>query len=203
MNQLKKIKIIFSILLILISGYILLDNELKHQQEQQNEQELIEEYYEREVIDETIPSTDATEIVEEVKEQINYIAVLKIPKIDLVKGLVDRNSYFNNVNYNIQILDSSDMPDKENGNIILASHTGTSKVAFFRHIDRLVIGDEIILDYKNKTYTYKITDIYDIEKTGKAYIKRNKDINTLTLISCRFRTNKQIIIISELMMKEE
>ena len=199
MKQSKKIRIIiFSVLLILIGGYILLDKELEYQQEQQTEKELIEEYYENETIEESehIEEVENIEVMEPIK--VNYIAILKIPKIDLVKGLVDRNSYLNDVNYNIQILASSDMPDKEAGNVILASHTGTSKVAFFRHIDKLTKGDEITIDYKNKTYKYQVENIYDIEKTGKAYIKRNKNIKTLTLVSCRFKTNKQIIIISKL-----
>ena len=39
----------------------------------------------------------------EVKQQTNieYIAILKIPKINLERGLVNRNSYLNNVNYNL------------------------------------------------------------------------------------------------------
>lgn len=33
----------------------------------------------------------------------NYIAILEIPSINLKRGLVDPNSKYNNVNYNIQI----------------------------------------------------------------------------------------------------
>ena len=40
--------------------------------------------------------------------------------------------------------------------------------------------------------------IYDIEKTGKAEIIKNKNTTTLTLITCRHNTNKQIVIICEL-----
>ena len=41
-------------------------------------------------------------------------------------------------------------------------------------------------------------NIYDVEKTGTANIVRNAEKNTLTLITCRHNTNKQIVIICEL-----
>ena len=40
--------------------------------------------------------------------------------------------------------------------------------------------------------------MYDIEKTGTANIIRNKEKTTLTLITCRHNTNKQIVVICEL-----
>ncbi|MEI3402428.1 MAG: hypothetical protein V8R51_09140 [Clostridia bacterium] len=46
---------------------------------------------------------------------------MKIPSINLERGLVAKDSYYNNVNRNIKILDKSDMPDQENGNVILPS----------------------------------------------------------------------------------
>ena len=44
----------------------------------------------------------------------------------------------------------------------------------------------------------KVVDIYDIEKTGTAEIIKNKNTTTLTLITCRHNTNKQIVIICEM-----
>ena len=161
------------------------------------EEQAIKEYYIEEVnIAEEIQEPEIEEV--KPKKEINYIGILKIPKINLGRGLVDRNSYSNNVNYNIQILSNSSMPDEKNGNVILAAHSGNGRTAFFKNIDKLVINDEVIIDYKNKTYKYKIIDIYDIEKTGKAKIIRNNNVNTLTLVTCRHNTNNQIIVICEL-----
>lgn len=160
------------------------------------EEQAIKEYYIEEVnIAEEIQEPEIEEV--KPKKEINYIGILKIPKINLERGLVDRNSYSNNVNYNIQILSNSSMPDEKNGNVILAAHSGNGRTAFFKNIDKLVINDEVIIDYKNKTYKYKIIDIYDIEKTGKAKIIRNNNVNTLTLVTCRHNTNNQIIVICE------
>jgi len=159
------------------------------------EKQAIDEYYNQQTISEPIIQ-DLTEEVKTTKK-INYVAVLKIPKINLEKGLVDRNSYLNNVKYNIQILKESSMPDETNGNVILASHSGNSKVSFFKNLNKLEINDNVIIDYKNVTYTYKVVYIYEIDKTGTAVINRNNNKNTLTMITCKSKTNKQIVIICE------
>ena len=136
----------------------------------------------------------------EVKQQTNieYIAILKIPKINLERGLVNRNSYLNNVNYNVEIVKDSSMPDEINGNVILAAHSGNARVSYFRNLDKLSINDKVSIDYKGITYNYHVVNIYDIEKTGTALIKRNYNTSTLTLITCRHNTNKQIVVICEL-----
>lgn len=162
----------------------------------------IEEFYEiQETIDdETIVEEPPTEEKHEEPKQdnTNYIAVIKIPKIGLEKGLCEKESYCNNVNRNIQILKESTYPDIENGNFILAGHSGTGRVSYFRNLNKLSQDDEVSIFYQGKEYRYKVVNIYDIEKTGIANIVRNKEKTTLTLITCRHNTNKQIIIICEL-----
>ena len=141
---------------------------------------------------------------EEVKEhnKIEYIAVLKIPKINLERGLVDPSSYLNNVDYNIQILKNSAMPDQRFGNVMLAAHSGNARISYFRNLDKLDINDNVSISYKGKIYSYKVVNIYDIEKNGKAQIIRNKNVSTLTLVTCRHNTNKQMIVICELVSVE-
>ena len=181
--------------LIFLSGIGLITYDyLSNRKIDEKETELLEEFYE---IEDEIESVEEPQVVEEVKEQVkvNYIAVLKIPKIGLERGLVDPNSYLNNVNYNLEWLDGSSMPDDENGNVIIAGHSGSARISYFRKLDRLEIGDEASIIYNGKTYTYKVVDIYDIEKTGKAKIVKEKNTTTLTLITCRHNTNRQIVVI--------
>ena len=181
--------------LIFLSGVGLITYDyLSNSKVDKKETELLEEFYE---IEEEIESIEEPQVVEEVKEQIkvNYIAVLKIPKIGLERGLVDPNNYLNNVNYNLEWLDGSSMPDEENGNVIIAGHSGSARISYFRKLDRLEIGDEASIIYNGKTYNYKVVDIYDIEKTGKAEIVKEKNTTTLTLITCRHNTNRQIVVI--------
>ena len=73
-----------------------------------------------------------------------------------------------------------------------------STISYFNNLKYLNINDHIYLDYNNKTYNYKITNIYDVEKTGSLNIKRNNNKSTITLITCRDNSNKQIVIIGEI-----
>ena len=172
----------------------------------QNEKDLIKEYYENEeyivdvpVVEEETPQEEQfEEKKEEKKVEVNYIAVIKIPKIGLEKGLASKDSYYNNVNRNIQILTESDMPDKEKGNVILAGHSGNSSVSYFRKLNKLQNNDEVIISYKGKDYVYRMVNSYEIEKNGYAHILRNAEKTTLTLITCKHNTNKQLIVICEL-----
>ena len=159
----------------------------------------LDNFYIEEQPEEITDNTTTKEVVEEKKEtSINYIAVLRIPKINLKRGLVDKASKYNNIKYNIMIHKESDAPDKEGGNVILVAHSGTAGVSYFRNVDKLSLGDEIYLDYNSQTYSYKITNIYDIEKTGIAPIRKETTKSTITLITCRHNTNKQIVVIAEI-----
>lgn len=188
--------IIGSLLFLTGIGFISYDY-FSNKQIDNEEEQALEEFYniEEDIIEDTPVEPQK---VEEVKEQINYIAVLKIPKIGLERGLVDPNSYLNNVNYNLEFIKGSSMPDQENGNVIIAGHSGSARISYFRKLDQLVIGDEASINYKGKVYNYKIVDIYDIDKIGTAEIIREKNKSTLTLITCRHNTKKQIVVIAEL-----
>ena len=164
-----------------------------------NEELAIEEFYNNEDISKEIHEEPEEEVKEEKpKEKINYIAILKIPKIKLERGLVDPKSYLNNINYNIEILKESSMPDEVNGNVILAAHSGNARISYFRNLDKLNIGDEISIDYKSNIYKYRVSDIYLIDKNGTAEIIRNINKSTLTLITCKHNTKKQIVVIAEM-----
>lgn len=144
---------------------------------------------------------------EEVKEEkqienkpINeYIGYLNIPKINLNKGFLDINSPNNTVEKNIQVIEGSDYPDKEKGNLIIAGHSGTGWKAFFNDLYKLEQGDTLIVSFKEHKYIYKIVSIYQQHKIGQVAIYRNYDRQTLTLITCTNSSDKdQTIYISEL-----
>lgn len=168
------------------------------------ENNLIEEFYEEqqdvdEVVNEETPIEQEVKETQPIKQSTpNYIAVIKIPKIGVEKGLCEKGSYCNNVNRNIEFLKESDYPDKEKGNVILAGHSGNGRTSYFKNVYKLTTDDEVSICYNGKEYKYKVVNMYDIEKTGTANIVRNAEKNTLTLVTCRHNTNKQIIVICEL-----
>ena len=204
-NKRKGYLLIFGILLIFVSIGILVNKYYQRNEIQNIEENNLIEFYE---IQEEI-STNQDEIVEQenreeqvkVEEKVErepYLAVLKIDKIKLEKGIYNLNSKNNNVNKNIQLLKESDMPDKENGNVIIAGHSGNSYIAYFKNLVKLNNGDEAKIFYNGKTYIYNLTNSYEVEKTGKVALSKNKNKQTLTLITCKTNTNKQVVFVFEL-----
>ena len=131
-----------------------------------------------------------------------FIGYLEIKKINLKQGLVSMNSYYNNVKYNIQMIETSDYPDKNMGNVILAGHSGSGYLAFFKNLYKLNLGDEAKIYYKGYVYTYKIVNIYNVPKTGQIKINRNVLKTCLTLITCTHNSKtEQTVYILELTSK--
>jgi len=121
---------------------------------------------------------------EEKKYTPNYIAFLEIDKINLRQGLLPKENRYNYVDYHVQIMGISDFPDVVNGNFILAGHSGTSSVAYFKNLYKLNLGDTAKVYYKSKLYTYSIVNIYKENKDGSINIYRDNNKTTLTLITC-------------------
>ena len=188
--------------LIIVLGFSLLSFDfIKPYVDENTEEKSLEQFYikEEQIIDKNDKTTsDEVEKEKKTKVKYDYIAVLKIPKINLEKGLVEKSSKYNNINYGVQILKESDSPDVINGNVILAAHSGTANISYFRNLDKLDLGDDAIIYYQSNTYNYKVVKKYDADKTGKINIKRDRNTSTLTLITCRHNTDKQIVIILEL-----
>ena len=139
---------------------------------------------------------------EEPKEEYTYeeyAGILDIPKINLYKGFYNKTSNLNNVKFNLYVLKESDYPDITNGNLIIAGHSGNYNNSYFANLYQLELNDTIIVHYKDKDYTYKITKIYNEEKTGTVRILRDRNKTTLTLITCTKDDNyHQTIYIAEL-----
>ena len=125
------------------------------------------------------------------------LGAIEIPKIDLRRYLYKVDAYQNNVDKNIEVLKSSDMPDVKEGNLILAGHNGNTSVGHFRNLHKLSLGDDIIVNYKGKSYNYEVSKIYDVLKTGTVAIKRDKNKNTITLITC-LGSDRQLVVIGYL-----
>ena len=208
-NQRKSQLFIVGSFLIIVGVGILGGKIVNNYLDKKQEQDLINDFYEQQeeyVVD--VPVMEEELVKEEVADQeekketttptINYIAVIKIPKIGLEKGLASKGSYWNNVNRNIEILSESDMPDVEKGNVILAGHSGNSSISYFRKLNKLQNDDIVSIVYNGKEYKYKMVNSYEIEKNGYAHIVRNAEKSTLTLITCKHNTDKQIVVICEL-----
>ena len=204
-NNSYKDTIILGVILITFGITLLSNNYLKTKREEafNNMNLLLLNTFTEEVNEE--PNVDVPTAEDENEEEVKpvihyepYMAILNIPKIGLERGFYDKNSSLNNVDYNILFHKDSNYPDELNGNVILASHSGTSSVSYFKNLYLLEKGDIAYLTYNNNTYTYKIISIYYEDKDGSLAIYRYKNKNILTLITCTKNDNtKQTIYILE------
>ena len=72
----------------------------------------------------------------------------------------------------------------DNTNCVIAGHRGWRGADYFRHIDRLQIGDTVTLTNLWETLTYTVADIQIIQphEVEKIKIQPNRDL--LTLLTC-------------------
>lgn len=134
------------------------------------------------------------------KVNYSYIGQLSIPKINLKRGFVSKDSKYNNIEYNITIANEADYPDVPFGNFILMAHSGNAYISFFDKLYKLEIGDQASVKYNANTYNYKLINIYNQAKTGTVAIYRNPNVKTLTLITCTHNDdyNQTIYIFEEI-----
>lgn len=124
----------------------------------------------------------------------NNIGKLVINKINREFKIYDINDSKNNVEENVTILNGSIEPNNENSIMFLAAHSGSGKIAFFNDLDKLSIDDEIVLEYKNNKYIYKVYSIWETEKDGDIEINK-LDSKQLILTTCSKKDKtKQLII---------
>ena len=164
--------------------------EIDKEEEKKEEKEEVQE----EKKEETKPTENSQKQV----YRYNYIGYIEIPKIGVKRGFLDLSSRYNNVDYNVTVIQGSNYPDVTNGNLILAAHSGNCSYCYFDDLYKLSIGDSAYITYGGVKYSYKIVDIYEVEKTGTVAIYRDYSKKVLTLITCtRNSTTKQTVYILE------
>jgi LPXTG-site transpeptidase (sortase) family protein len=181
----KKVK--NSILLLILLGIIIIISHFIYiNYSKTNEELLINDYFEKR-------NNNSSIII----KNNPYNMILNIPRLNFIKGLCPKSSKCNNINKNITILNDSDYPNKQKGRVIIAGHSGTGLLAYFNNLNKLQINDQIYLYYANNKYIYHVSNIYEIDKTGKLNILDDKHSSSLILITCKINSNKQIIIICQ------
>ncbi len=188
--------IILGIFLFFFGTILLITKNISIKKEESIQEKSIEKYFNNES---TEQSEDITNVDNKQDELYDYDSIIEIPKINLKKGLFEKTSINNNVDKNIYVLSESTYPNEtEYSHILLASHSGNSYVSYFRNLNDLWYDDLIYIYHNGNKYTYKVITKYDIEKTGKANIGLYKK-NLISLITCIDGTNKQLVIVGELM----
>lgn len=197
--------VIIGFFFIIIGIFSLNCKFIYEQAKEQQDKKRIEDFFQEDITtSDEIIIEENNKIVEKKSKVESYVAVLEIPIISLKKGIYDKNSNNNDVNKNIQILKKSDMPDLENGNFILAGHSGTGRIAYFSDLEKIKVDNMIYVYYNEIKYSYKITFIYLEDKDGTISINGDNKTSRIILTTCSQKEKgKQLVVIGDLITKEK
>ena len=120
---------------------------------------------------------EETEEQEEVEDLEHYIGYLEIPKINFNRGFYSKNSEFNNVELNIQVLSNSSYPDTKNGNLIIAAHSGDAYNSYFTDLKYLSIDDD---ELKSLYLSSTISNALQLDKESATKFSSNIKFSTFS-----------------------
>lgn len=124
---------------------------------------------------------------------------LIIPSI-FVNGEINEGENKSTLNRGIWLRPNASKPD-EGGNTVLTAHRFLFKNGpnTFYHLDKLKIGEPVLVFWEKKEYNYSIIDIFEV-LPDDTYIEKSTEENILTLYTCTplFTSEKRLVIKAKL-----
>ena len=112
------------------------------------------------------------------------IGVLEIPAMELTMP-VYLGASDTHLTAGAAVLGNTSAPiGGDNTNCVIAGHRGWKGADYFRHIDRLQVGDTVTLTNLWETLTYTVADIQIIQPHEVDKIRIQSDRDLLTLVTC-------------------
>lgn len=110
-------------------------------------------------------------------DEYKYTSVIEIPSINLKRGIVDFDSKYNDVKYNVELI------SKDDNRVILASHNGNYYYSYFDKLKDMELGEYIYFYDNDRKYRFVYSKSYVIKKNGYADIYCG-DKKCVVLITC-------------------
>ena len=123
----------------------------------------------------------------------NAMAILEIPKIDLVVAVVEGTEP-KDLKYAVGHFRNTAKPG-EKGNFCVAGHRSYTYNQYFNRLDELENGDIVRVRTEKGEYEYEISDKVVVEPTEVSVLKQTEEA-TITLVTCtpiRVATHRLII----------
>ena len=112
------------------------------------------------------------------------IGVLEIPTMELTMPIY-LGASDDHLAAGAAVLGNTSAPiGGDNTNCVIAGHRGWRGADYFRHIDRLTVGNEVKITNLWETLTYTVTDIQIIQPHEVEKIKIQQGRDLLTLLTC-------------------
>lgn len=129
----------------------------------------------------TDPATDAPSAAP-AAQKLTPIATIKIDKIKLKLPVLEGATQKNMKSAAAHLKETSAIG--QIGNAAIAGHRMRSKGRLFNRLGEVEVGDKIVVDTKEKSYTYTVYKVSIVKPTDVSVLNYNNKDKLLTLITC-------------------
>lgn len=112
---------------------------------------------------------------------IQLLGVLTIPKIDLTVA-IGNGTDNSTLKYAVGHFNDTALPG-EMGNSCIAGHRNYTWGKFFNRLDEIEVGDEILVERDETTYSYIVSDTFVVDPEDTWVLDQTEDAE-ITLITC-------------------
>lgn len=134
------------------------------------------------------------QVVSNAVSKLKAIGIISIPRLGVVGPIVDGIGDVS-LRYAVGYFPNTGTPGK--GNFALASHRNYTYAHYFKDINKLKNGDEIVIRTKNGNFTYVVTGQEIVDPTDVGILKPTKS-STITLVTCTVDSKRRVIVYGKL-----
>ena len=120
----------------------------------------------------------------ELKDSKSNFGYIRIKKMN-VKLPLYLGATLENMRKGAAIMGETSLPlGTKNSNCVIAAHRGYEGIPYFREIERLKVGDRVIIKNPWEKLTYRVEEIKIIQPDDSDQIKIQKEKDMVTLLTC-------------------
>ena len=196
-----KFRRIVGVILILVGVFIVGDVVYKKIETNKKQQQMID-LFEGQITGEKQEGENASQEVVSLDDINGYspIAIMEIPRIKLKQAIVTGIDD-NTLQYFLGHFPDSAMPG-EVGNFAVAGHRVSDYTDAFINLYKVNAGDEVIINTRDKKYTYEIDDNFIVDPSDVEVLEKS-DYEKITLITCTVGAKQRVVVTGKLIKTED
>lgn len=196
-----KFRRIVGVILILVGVFIVGDVVYKKIETNKKQQQMID-LFEGQITGEKQEGENASQEVVSLDDINGYspIAIMEIPRIKLKQAIVTGIDD-NTLQYFLGHFPDSAMPGGV-GNFAVAGHRVSDYTDAFINLYKVKAGDEVIINTRDKKYTYEIDDNFIVDPSDVEVLEKS-DYEKITLITCTVGAKQRVVVTGKLIKTED
>ena len=124
-------------------------------------------------------------VIDLTKEMEGLLIIDKIRlRVPILPGITKRN-----LDLAVASVEKTGKPGQE-GNYVIAGHNSRTYGLLFNRLDELTIGDKIVVQCKDSTYTYKVTESVIVQPDEVQILLPEGNKKQITLVTCDYSVPK-------------